>query len=346
MKKIAFVITKSELGGAQTWVLELYRLLSGKYDIYLITSESGWLTDKFPPEKVFLINGIKSLKKPATIYKLASLLRKLNIQLSISSSANAGIYTRLSKCFYVHKTIYVSHGWSCIYNTGKLRYISCMIERFLSLMTNKVLCISNSDMEKAIEIIKISEKKLQLISNKITPKPIKKSNDIKDILKIVFVGRLSYPKAPDLLVDSVKDIHSITLDIIGNGEYINELKNKYSEYKNINFLGAVDDFSSYNNYDLFILSSFSEGLPMSGIEAGSAGIPLMLSNVGGCYELIDVEKPNGILFDNNKESIQLSLNEIMNNYNFYAENAKKCIKNFDIHYSEYEYIDLIEKQIN
>nr|ADL32338.1 WenL [Proteus vulgaris] len=346
MKKIAFVITKSELGGAQTWVLELYRLLSKKYDIYLITSEFGWPTDKFPPEKVFLINGIKSLSKPTTIYKLAFLLKKLNIQLSISSSANAGIYTRLSKCLYLHKTIYVSHGWSCIYNTGKLKYISCMIERLLSLITNKVLCISNSDMKKAIETIKISEKKLCLISNKIIPKPMKKSNDIKKTLKIVFVGRLSYPKAPDLLIDSIKDIPLITLDIIGNGEYMNELKNKYSKYKNIKLLGAVDDFSSYNNYDLFILSSFSEGLPMSGIEAGSAGLPLMLSNVGGCYELIDVRKPNGILFDNNKESIQQGLNEIINNYNFYAENAKKCIKNFDINYSEHEYINLIEKQFN
>lgn len=345
MKKIAFIITKSELGGAQTWVLELYHLLSNKYDIYLITSEHGWLTDKFPPEKVFLINGIKSLSKPTTIYKLAFLLKKLNIQLSISSSANAGIYTRLSKLLYSHKTIYVSHGWSCIYNTGKLKYISCMIERFLSLITNKILCISNSDMQKAIGTIKIPEKKLCLISNKITPKPIKKAH-VSKTLKIVFVGRLSYPKAPDLLIDSIKSIHSISLDIIGNGEYMNELKEKYSKYKNIKLLGAVDDFSSYNNYDLFILSSFSEGLPMSGIEAGSAGLPLMLSNVGGCYELIDTEKPNGILFDNNKESIQQALKEIMNNYNFYAENAKECIKNFDIHYSEHEYINLIEQQFN
>lgn len=39
-EKIAFIITKSEIGGAQTWVYELKKTLDDNYDIYLIVSET------------------------------------------------------------------------------------------------------------------------------------------------------------------------------------------------------------------------------------------------------------------------------------------------------------------
>lgn len=50
-KNIVFVITKSEVGGAQTWVSQLKFILEEKHNIFLITSETGWLTDFFEPEK-------------------------------------------------------------------------------------------------------------------------------------------------------------------------------------------------------------------------------------------------------------------------------------------------------
>ncbi|EED7773108.1 glycosyl transferase, partial [Salmonella enterica subsp. houtenae] len=44
MTNVAFIITKSEIGGAQTWVNEIAKLIEKDCKVFLITSEYGWLT--------------------------------------------------------------------------------------------------------------------------------------------------------------------------------------------------------------------------------------------------------------------------------------------------------------
>ena len=60
---------------------------------------------------------------------------------------------------------------------------------------------------------------------------------------------------------------------------------------------------------VFSLISDSEGLPLSALEAMSSELPIILSDVGGCFELID---ENGILVKNNvnemTQIISLALN--------------------------------------
>lgn len=45
-KKLVYIITKTETGGAQKWIKEQKQLLSKCFDIYLITSEPGWLSEQ------------------------------------------------------------------------------------------------------------------------------------------------------------------------------------------------------------------------------------------------------------------------------------------------------------
>lgn len=73
----------------------------------------------FEPEKVKIVPGLVSMLKPGAIFKISSALKEFNADLVISNSATAGLYSRLAKIFYRHKHIYVSHGWSCIYNGGR-----------------------------------------------------------------------------------------------------------------------------------------------------------------------------------------------------------------------------------
>lgn len=63
---------------------------------------------------------------------------------------------------------------------------------------------------------------------------------------------------------------------------------------------------------------------MSAIEAGSAGLPLILSDVGGCSELIYSfnNKSNGLLINNNVDELLEALTKISENYSEYYNWAK------------------------
>lgn len=88
--------------------------------------------------------------------------------------------------------------------------------------------------------------------------------------------------------ESIEWIH-----IGGEGNELSELK-KRSELlpKNIkiDFRGRMPHFKiiellQEESFDLFLNVSDSEGLPLSAVEAASAGIPLLLSDVGGSKEI-------------------------------------------------------------
>ena len=342
-KKIAIVITKSEIGGAQTWALELYNILKNFFDVYLITSEKGWLTEHFPIKNIFIIPELASIKKPSCIFKISKILKENNIDTVISNSANAGLYSRLAKILKPHNHIYVSHGWSCIYNGGKFKIIFCLIEKLLSFITNTILCVSERDKKNAIDIIGINKNKISVIKNRISP--LKRKENINERLKALFVGRLTHPKRADLFIEAAKRQPFIDFYIVGDGPLLESLKSQYSDtYKNIFFLGEISNFNTYCDFDIFVLCSDSEGLPMSAIEAGSAGLPLILSDVGGCSELIyySNNKSNGLLIKNNVDNLSETLTEMSINYMTYYKCAQNMRDKFNINSISHEYIKLIQ----
>jgi len=342
-EKIAFIITKSEIGGAQTWVYELKKTLDDNYDIYLIVSETGWLSKKFPNQNIKIIPEIGKLTSITASIKIAKYLKQKSINIVFSNSANAGIHSRISKLFYNHKHIYVSHGWSCIYNGGKLKSLFCFIERALSFLSNSILCVSNKDSESALKIIKIKPQKIRVIRNCITP--LEKKNSINKRKKFLFVGRLTHPKRPDLFLDAARKTPNSDFYIVGDGPEKNRLEAQYSTLDNVFFLGEINNFNDYLNYDIFILSSDSEGLPMSALEAASAGLPIILSNVGGCNELIITENnnSNGFTFNNTVQDLEKKINSLLTNYEYYYSYANKVSSQFDIANAKDKYLNIIKE---
>jgi glycosyltransferase involved in cell wall biosynthesis len=322
-KKILFIITKSENGGAQTWVKEQIDILKDSYRVYIATDEEGWLIKASYKDDYMVDKRIKKIFSFSYLYKLSKFIKKHKIDLIVANTANAGVYGRLSQLFYETKVIYVGHGWSSIYNGGKLTFVYTAIERYLSYITDSVLCVSDSDYKKAYKNIGIDRKKLKLIKNKILPlKRADFSNrDSGQKERIVMVARFRNPKRQDLIVKAIKKMDNAELYLVGDGPTKREFEHIDSE--KIHFLGEVDGFDEFYKYDIFALISDSEGLPLSAVEAMSAGLPLVLSNVGGCPELID---GNGVLVDNSVDSIVKGLQEAIDKK---LEFSKRSLEIFD-----------------
>ena len=73
-------------------------------------------------------------------------------------------------------------------------------------------------------------------------------------------------------------------------------RSRYSD--RVHLLGQSDATGLLNAGDVFLLDSFFEGWPVAASEALDAGLPLMLSDVGGAAELVASDPERSILIPN------------------------------------------------
>lgn len=126
----------------------------------------------------------------------------------------------------------------------------------------------------------------------------------KSNIKLIYVGYLRHEKGLFYLLEAIKllkDDLNIFLTVVGNGDIIDDLKNKTIELgieKRVVFKGHVPLgeklFSIYKEHDIFILPSISEGTPRVLLEAMCNGLPIIASKVGGIPFTIE-DKYNGLL---------------------------------------------------
>ena len=115
---------------------------------------------------------------------------------------------------------------------------------------------------------------------------IRESLNLREELTIGTVANYSEVKNPMGLIDIVtevkKKIPSIKLIWIGDGDLRNEIEDRILKEgleNNIILLGIREDVSDLlQAMDVFLLVSFSEGLPLSVIEAQAAGLHCLLSD--------------------------------------------------------------------
>ena len=70
---------------------------------------------------------------------------------------------------------------------------------------------------------------------------------------------------------------------------------RVSALGNVQFLGVRDDVERlYAAMDLYVLATFREGFPRSAMEAAAMGLPLALTDIRGCRQVVD-DGVNGVL---------------------------------------------------
>ena len=105
------------------------------------------------------------------------------------------------------------------------------------------------------------------------------------------------------------------LDIIGDGLEKQDLIHLIKEKKiaqNVSLIGFSEDIPNIlKDYDAFVISSNSEGLPMVLLEAMSAKLPIVSTNVGGIPEVINNSKGGMIVESRNKMKLASAMRLMM-----------------------------------
>ena len=124
---------------------------------------------------------------------------------------------------------------------------------------------------------------------------------LKKEINILNIARLDFQKDHYTLLKAIsllKDRKRIKLILVGNGEYLDKIKN-FANRNEINLEIFPDETKLdqfYLKADLYISTSLYEGLPTTMVEAASYNLPIISSNFrSGCNEILDNGK-NGYIF--------------------------------------------------
>jgi glycosyltransferase involved in cell wall biosynthesis len=144
----------------------------------------------------------------------------------------------------------------------------------------------------------VAPKKIVRIYNGVAPmaRVAKEHWPQKDGFTLVYVGRLEPVKNHKLLLTAfraaLRSMPDLRLWIVGDGSERKALEGLAKELgidSQITFWGQQLDVAQFfSAADTFIMSSSSEGLPMSLLQAFSLGLPAIVTDVGGMAEVVRV----------------------------------------------------------
>lgn len=173
---------------------------------------------------------------------------------------------------------------------------------------DKVFAPSLEHKNKIVELFDVDENKIEVIgigyNSDIFYRDdnIVKSDDKET--KLLYVGKVAKKKGVMSLVKAFKmiDKKNISLGIVGGAgdkdEYDEILKESATSSNKINFLPPMKQTElakEYNSHDIFILPSFSEGVPMVPIEALACGCKVVISDLPGVKTFYDANIKNACI---------------------------------------------------
>jgi D-inositol-3-phosphate glycosyltransferase len=182
---------------------------------------------------------------------------------------------------------------------------------------NAIVVSSKFEREDGIEF-GIDPKKIRVIPMGIDlPQASEKIKKNRDVLRLLFVGRLARVRRVELLVQAISHMDfPVEVTVVG-GEaetasvaksgYLNELKKLASELgveEKINFVGPKPQeelWSFYQNSDVFVYPSLYENFGQPILEAAAAGLPIISTDVGVAREIVKDGETGYIVSNESKE---------------------------------------------
>ena len=111
--------------------------------------------------------------------------------------------------------------------------------------------------------------------------------------RLLFVGRLVPEKGCLMLLEAIAQLPDVVIDVVGDGPLLQVLRERAAELgaeaRTVfhGYLGEEGIRQRLAESDVFVMTSFAEGLPVVLMEALAAGVPAVATQIAGIPELIE-----------------------------------------------------------
>ena len=305
---ILHVISTPASGGAEVYIKDLAENLAKQHNVHImflssasdagrdIEYEARFLEDLQTSGVQTYIIGNETRKKPwLGALRVRAYTKKYDINILHTHLAYGIVFSALSKI----PVVYTHHSIVPRWNTKIYSIFNQLVDEYVGISE---ICAS--------ALSKYTGKKVNTIANAVTLDKFEGYVRIrapKDHINIAMVGRLTAAKdylnmlqALTLLDKKVKSQISVLIAGEGESSCRNELLSyieKHNLKNTVSLVGVTNNIPQFlYNADLFIMSSAWEGLPIALTEAAISGLPCIVTNVGGCSEVI-ARSSNGIVVE-------------------------------------------------
>lgn len=306
MVKILYVHNSLDTGGAQAVrYLFLKNLGTRLLDIHICClGEKGEFGKRIETlgYRVDAFNNQYGLSQLATTLNLYRYIKHNNFDIVHSSLFYANYHSALAAS-WAKTPLFITeeHGEHSLH-LKKKHILYRLVGQRVSRTSDRILCCSDSVKQGVKSAYGADDDKITVLKNLIEDKrsEIKRRkeevraefNIPDDTIVLGTVSSIYWVKNQKILIDAVSqpDYKKFFLLIVGDGPLKQELI-KYSQMLGLGakvyFTGWREDVADMlNAMDIFILPSFSEGLPVCLLEAMSIGLPCIASRVGGIEEVV------------------------------------------------------------
>jgi glycosyltransferase involved in cell wall biosynthesis len=367
-KKILYLITKSNMGGAQIYVYNLATSLpKTKFDISIACGntgkdgeEFGWLYESCQKVGIRTIKvdsfqrDVSILKEPKLFIELCQLVKKERPDIiHLNSSKAAAVGALVSRIFRIENIIFTIHGLAFNEDRSLVSKLAIKLITWLTIfLSTKTILINRKDgnqiknwpfIQNKLEVIYNGINKIELFDKSTLQNMVREKNPNLNIDENTVwfgtIAELHKNKGLPYLIEATSEIkdENFTVVIIGKGEEkenLEKLINKYELRNKITLFGELSSAAKYlKALDVFLLVSIKEGLPLSILEAGQAKLPIIASGVGGIPEIIDDMSSGIIVRPKNsteiKEAMRFLLNKPEKRKGFGEKLNNKITKQFD-----------------
>jgi lipopolysaccharide/colanic/teichoic acid biosynthesis glycosyltransferase/glycosyltransferase involved in cell wall biosynthesis len=345
LQRVLLVITKGEIGGAQTHVLELCRALQGQVAFSAVIGGApgsaleqalqglGIATTALPG----LRNSLNPLRLLASVRALLAHVRRHRPDLMHAHSAVAGVVARVAGKLRGLPVVYTVHGFGFKPEAPwSIRLGAWLAEAGLAAWTTRMVCVSAYEKSLAARL-PMDPQRVSVIPNALADVAERSQQDMQ-APGIAMVARMAPPKRHDLLLQALAVLagqgqHPAT-HLLGDGPLRPRLQAQASSLglTQVHFAGDVSDVArQLARQQIFVLVTDHEGLPMSLIEAMRAGMAIVASRLPGVEELL-VDGESALLVDHTPDDIARALQRLISDAPLRQRLAQAARQRYEDHH--------------
>lgn len=340
--RILQLIDSLDSGGAERMAVNYANMLSQNHTSFICaTRAEGLLKQAINKEVNFLFLDKKKTLDFKAIKRLHNYIKKHNIEI-IHAHSTSFFFATLIKVFN-RKTKLIWHDHYG--NSEFLKHREFKILKVCSYWFNNIISVNKVLKEWSENNLKCE--RVSVLNNFV----IVNNNEIKETVlkgenekRIVCLANLRPQKNHLMLLEAFKKIFAYnqewTLHLVGKDQlddYSSKLKEKIKSLKlkeNVFIYGNKSDVHHIlNQSSIGVLSSSSEGLPLSLLEYGLAKLAVVATDVGDCNKVITNNSEGTLVNPNDAEAFSKGVLKYINNEGERKQAGEMLYKNVTNNFS-------------